>query len=69
MHESQRYRDSAAQCLLAAQDTRAASINNRKIRVSMAVSWLSLARQVEAMDKKNDPAVEAAPGRSLDRHA
>jgi hypothetical protein len=48
MHYSQRYRDKAAECLLAAQD--ASQPHNRKLRLSMAVSWLSLARQDEAID-------------------
>jgi hypothetical protein len=48
MHDSQRYRDRAAECLLAAQQ--ACQPYYRKIQLSMAVSWLSLARQDEAMD-------------------
>jgi hypothetical protein len=48
MHNSQRYRHNAAECLLAAQD--ASQPFYRKIRLSMAASWLSLARQDEAMD-------------------
>ena len=48
MHDSQRYRDNAAQCLLAAQA--ACQPHSRKLRLSMAHSWLSLARQDEAMD-------------------
>jgi len=48
MHDSQRYRDRAAECLLAAQE--ACQPYYRKLRLSMAVSWLSLARQDEAMD-------------------
>ena len=48
MHDSQRYRDNAAQCLLAAQE--ACQPYYRKLRLSMADSWLSLARQDEAMD-------------------
>jgi hypothetical protein len=48
MHDSQRYRYNAAQCLLAAQE--ACQPYYRKIRLSMADSWLSLARQDEAMD-------------------
>jgi hypothetical protein len=42
------YRDSAAECLLAAQE--ACQPYYRKLRLSMAVSWLSLARQDEAID-------------------
>jgi hypothetical protein len=48
MHDSRSYRDNAAQCLLAAQE--ACKPYYRKLRLSMAVSWLSLARQDEAMD-------------------
>jgi hypothetical protein len=48
MHDSQRYRYNAAQCLLAAQG--ACQPYYRKLRLSMADSWLSLARQDEAMD-------------------
>jgi hypothetical protein len=50
MSESQRYRDNAADCLSAAQETRAPF--KRKIRLSMAVSWLSLARHVEETEEK-----------------
>ncbi len=48
MHDSRRYRDQAAQCLLTAQDAREPYY--RQLQLSMAVSWLSLARQDEAMD-------------------
>ena len=48
MHDSQRYRDSAAACLLAARD--AFEPHYRKLHLSMAASWLSLARQDEAME-------------------
>ena len=48
MHDSQRYRYNAAQCLLAAQET--CQPYYRKLRLSMADSWLSLARQDKAMD-------------------
>ena len=48
MRDSQRYRSNAADCLLAAQD--ACQPHDRKLRLSMAVSWLSLARRYEAMD-------------------
>jgi hypothetical protein len=47
MHDSRRYRDNAAGCLLAAQEP---SQPHRKLRLSMALSWLSLARQDEALD-------------------
>jgi hypothetical protein len=48
MDDSRRYRDSAAECLLAAQE--ACQPYCRKLRLSMATSWLSLARQDEATD-------------------
>jgi hypothetical protein len=48
MHDSRRYRDSAAGCLLAAQE--ACQPYYRKLHLSMAASWLSLARQDEAID-------------------
>jgi hypothetical protein len=47
MHDSKRYRDNAADCLLVAQD---ASQPYYRLHVSMAISWLSLARQDEAVD-------------------
>jgi hypothetical protein len=45
MRDSQRYRSNAADCLLAAQDE--CQPHGRKLRISMAVSWLSLARRDE----------------------
>jgi hypothetical protein len=48
MHDGRRYRSNAAECLLAAQE--AGQPCCRKLRLSMAASWLSLARQDEAMD-------------------
>jgi hypothetical protein len=48
MHDSQRYRYSAQECLLAAKE--ASEPCYRKLRLSMASSWLSLARKEEAMD-------------------
>ena len=48
MHDARRYRDNAAECLLAAQDAREPC--HRQIRLSMATAWLSLARRDEAMD-------------------
>jgi hypothetical protein len=48
MHDSRRYRDSAAECLLAAQE--ACELHCRRLHLSMADSWLSLARRDEAMD-------------------
>ena len=49
MHDSRRYRDSAAECLLAAQEASHQS-HCRKLHLSMADAWLSLARRDEAMD-------------------
>jgi hypothetical protein len=46
MHEAQRYRYNAAECLRASQQAR--DDFHRKVRLSMAVSWLSLAREDEA---------------------
>jgi hypothetical protein len=48
MHDSGRYRDSATECLLAAQE--ASQPYYRKLFLSMASSWLSLAHQDEAID-------------------
>jgi hypothetical protein len=48
MHDSRRYRECAAECLLAAQE---AQPYYRKLRLSMAISWLSLARQDEAIER------------------
>jgi hypothetical protein len=48
MHDSQRYRDNAAASLLAAQE--ACQLHMRKLHLSMAASWLSLARQNEGID-------------------
>jgi hypothetical protein len=48
MHDSRRYRDIAAECLLAAQE--ACQPYYRKLQLSMAASWLSLARQDKAID-------------------
>src|SRR5215204_4968252 len=45
MDDSQRYRHNAAECLLAAQE--ACEPSCRKLLVTMAVSWLSLAHQDE----------------------
>jgi hypothetical protein len=67
MHHSQCYRDNAAECLLAAQEP--CQPYYRKLRLSMAISWLSLARQDEAMDNGWDMAetvkTEADPAQSL----
>ena len=46
MHESQRYRYNAAECLRAAQQ--ANDHFHCKVHLSMALSWLSLAREDEA---------------------
>jgi hypothetical protein len=48
MHDSRRYRDSAAECLLAAQE--ASQLHCRELHLSMVISWLSLARQDEAIE-------------------
>jgi hypothetical protein len=48
MHDSERYRDSAAECLLASQE--ASQLYYRQLFLSMAASWLSLAHQDEAID-------------------
>jgi hypothetical protein len=49
MHDSRRYRDNnAAECLLAAQE--ACQPYYRKLHLSMAASWLSLARHDEAIN-------------------
>jgi hypothetical protein len=48
MRDSSRYRDNAAACLLAAQEDRLPDY--RGLQLSMAVSWLSLARQDEALE-------------------
>jgi hypothetical protein len=48
MHDSRRYRDSAAGSLLAAQE--APQPQSRKLHLSMAI-WLSLARKHEAIER------------------
>jgi hypothetical protein len=58
MHASQRYRDSAAECLLAAQE--ASQPHCRKLHLSMAISWLSLARKYEAIEHLFQETGEAA---------
>ena len=58
MHDSRRYRDSAAECLLAAQ--KASQSHCRKLHLSMAISWLSLARQYEAIERLFQGPGEAA---------
>jgi hypothetical protein len=54
MYDSQRYRDNAAACLLAAQEAR--QLQCRRLHLSMAVTWLSLAQQDEAMDNSGGTA-------------
>ena len=49
MHDSKSDRSDASDCLMAAQD--ACRPGNRGIHLSMAASWLSLARQNEEMDR------------------
>jgi len=49
MHDSGHYRDSAADCLLAAQE--ASQPQSRKLHLSMAISWFSLARKYEAIER------------------
>ena len=46
MYESQRYRYNAAECLRVAQEAR--DPFHRKLHLSMALTWLSLAREDEA---------------------
>jgi hypothetical protein len=50
MHDSRRYRDSAAECLLASRD--AGQPYYRNLFLSMAASWLALAHQDEAIDNR-----------------
>ena len=47
MHDSERYRRNAADCLLAAQNAR--EPHYRRLYLSMAQSWLSLAYHGDAM--------------------
>ena len=49
MHDSGLYRSKAADCMSAAQEAQRPC--DRKLRLSMANSWLSLARRDEALDK------------------
>jgi hypothetical protein len=60
MHDTQRYRENAAECLLAAQKAR--DPNHRQLHLSMALSWLSLARQDEAMEEDPSPDTAEASG-------
>jgi hypothetical protein len=61
MHEAQRYRYKAAECLRAAQQAR--DLFHRAAHLSMALSWLSLARQDEDSAPSN-----AHAGRGAGRH-
>jgi hypothetical protein len=49
MHSSQGYRYKAAECLRTAQAAR--QFRDRRLYLSMANSWLSLARRDEAIDE------------------
>ena len=70
MHGSQRYRYNAKECLLAAKE--ASQPYHRKLRLSMASSWLSLACQDEAMDNLlaslDKPSTALVAGASLVAH-
>jgi hypothetical protein len=48
MHDSQRYRENAADCLLAARAAR--EPHYKSLNLLMAKAWLSLASQDDAMD-------------------
>jgi len=62
MQDAQRYRANAAKCLLAAQ--RESQLSNRTLHLSMAISWLSLARQDEVV-MDNVPANGRAPAAQM----
>ena len=62
MHDSQRYRDSAKECLLAAQE--ASEPYCCKRRLSMASSWLSLAHLDDEMDNLLANRDTAGPAKS-----
>lgn len=47
MQNAKRYREQAAKCLLAAQS---GSARRQKLQLSMATTWLNLARHEEAID-------------------
>jgi hypothetical protein len=49
MHDSQRYRRNAADCLLAARNAR--EPHYQRLYLSMAQSWLTIARQDDATDE------------------
>jgi hypothetical protein len=59
MHDSRRYRYNAAECVLAAQE--GCEPLRRKLHLSMAASWLSLARLDAAMDDLLPSQDRAAP--------
>jgi hypothetical protein len=61
MHESQRYRYKAAESLRAAQ--RARDHLRREVHLSMALSWLSLARQDEEAGARSDTHAGRGAGR------
>jgi hypothetical protein len=65
MLNSLRYRYNAAECLRAAHEARQPIV--RKLRLSMALSWLSLAHRDEASEvaRNAEPSVEsgASPAR------
>src|SRR5580704_17363182 len=61
MHESQRYRYKAAESLRAAQ--RARDHLRREVHLSMALSWLSLARQDEEAGARSDTDASRSAGR------
>jgi hypothetical protein len=48
MQDAGRYRSNAAECVLAAQKT--SNFRYRKLNLTLAATWLTLARQGEAMD-------------------
>jgi hypothetical protein len=58
MHASRECREIAAECLLAAQQ--ASQPHRRKFHLSMAISWLSLARRYEAIERLLQETGEAA---------
>jgi hypothetical protein len=49
LHDSERYRSHAADCLSEAQD--ACLLDHRNLHLFTAATWLSLARQDEAIEK------------------
>jgi hypothetical protein len=66
MHSSQRYRYKAAECLRTAQAAR--QLLYRRLYLSMAGSWLSLARRDEAIDEmRSEGAVHDETSRKVTR--